>query len=122
MGDSVGERMSEPTRKRWQDKRKRNGERFLRGPVPLVWLTQAARLTGKALTVGMAVWYLRGMRNADPVSLTPATWEQFGLDRFAVWRGLKQLEAAGLVTVERHRGRCPLVTIRGVRRKGRHES
>lgn len=115
MPEPVGERMSDATRQRWQAKRKRDGGRFLRGPVPLAWMTKAARLTGKSFTVGMAVWYLRGLRQSERVSLTPATWEQFGLDRFAVGRGLKQLESAGLVNVERHRGRCSLVTIRLIR-------
>jgi hypothetical protein len=39
---------------------------------------------------------------------------EFGVGRFAAYRGLAALERAKLVHVERHRGRCPLVTIRAL--------
>ena len=107
-----GERMSKATLKRWQEKRKRNGEKFVSGPIPLAWIKSAAVLPGKALAVGVSLWFLRGLTRTSTLSFSPSTWNQFGLSRSAVYRGLKQLEAAGLLAVERHRGRCPLVTIR----------
>jgi hypothetical protein len=33
--------------------RHRSGEKFLKGPIPLLWLIQAGRLPGKALHVGL---------------------------------------------------------------------
>jgi hypothetical protein len=35
-------------------------DRFLKGPVPMPWLATAARLPGKALAVGIALWRLGG--------------------------------------------------------------
>lgn len=113
MVERIPERMSEATQQRWEVKRRREGGKFISGPLPLPWFRKAASLPGKALAVGLAVWFLRGLVGKDSSrSFTPSTWEQFGLDRRSVYRGLQQLESAGLVTVERHRGRCPVVTIR----------
>lgn len=114
-----GERMTEATRERWKAKRKRDGGKFLSGPVPLQWLKQAAQLPGKSLAVGMAIWFIRGISHADVIKFTPSTWEQFGLQRRSVYNGLKQLESAGLVTVARHSGRCPVVTLQSVRKSKR---
>jgi hypothetical protein len=50
-------------------------------------------------------------RGRNPVKLTSDTRKAAGLSRWAQYRGLSLLEAAGTVTVERKRGRCPLVTL-----------
>jgi hypothetical protein len=94
--------------------RHRRGERFLLGPIPLAWLCPACRLRGKALTVAMALWFQAGLQGGSPtVVLTRSLLRQFGVtDRHAGYRALKALEAADLVEVERHTGRCPRVTIR----------
>jgi DNA-binding transcriptional ArsR family regulator len=42
-----------------------------------------------------------------------AVGEQMGLNYPAFYRGLKVLEGAGLVAVDRHNGRSPIVTIVG---------
>jgi hypothetical protein len=41
----------------------------------------------------------------------PSKAREFGVSRQATYRGLAAIEAAGLATVDRHVGRCPLVTI-----------
>ena len=87
------------------------GERFLRGPIPLNWLTTAARLPGKTLHVGLAIWLEAGMRNSAVVPLSNVMGQRFGLDRNSKYRGLIWLEEAGLIAVERKLGRAPVVTI-----------
>ena len=37
-----------------------NKDFFLRGPIPLDWLSAAAQLPGKTLNVGVALWWLKG--------------------------------------------------------------
>jgi hypothetical protein len=103
-------RQPAPSRKKLP--RHRGGEQFLCGPIPCDWLARAARLPGKALAVGVALWFKAGLskRNAM-VRLTGKLMEQFGIGRYAQYRGLKALEAAGLVSVERRRGCAPMVTI-----------
>ena len=87
------------------------GQRFLRGPIPLDWLSAAAELPGKSLHVGIAVWLEAGLRNSAVVPLSNLTGRYFGLDRNAKYRGLDWLEQAGLISVERKLGRAPIVTI-----------
>ena len=88
------------------------GERFLRGPIPLHWLSIAARLPGKTLHAGLAIWLEAGMRNSAVVPLSNVTGQRLGLDRNAKYRALSWLEEAGLITVERKLGRAPIVTIK----------
>ncbi len=91
------------------------GQRFLRGPIPLNWLSAAAGLPGKSLHVGVALWLEVGLRNSAVVPLSNLTGRYFGLDRNAKYRGLDWLEQAGLISVERKPGRAPMVTIYAVR-------
>lgn len=92
-------------------RKRRLAQPFLKGPVPWVWLTTAARLPGKALHVGVYLWRMVGMAGAVPHKLTMQDLEAFGVKYDAGYDALKRLEEAGLVTVVRHRGRKPIVTI-----------
>jgi hypothetical protein len=92
-------------------------EKFLRGPIPLVWLEQACQLPGRApLAVALAIWWLRGMRDRfDRLPLTSDSLRRFGVfNRQAKDRGLRALERAGLIRVERRQGKNPMVAILGV--------
>jgi hypothetical protein len=93
---------------------RRTGHDFLKGPIPWSWLAVAARLPGKALAVGLLCWHLAALRGKQPGNAM--RWESrlaksFGLKRQTVYRSLASLERAGLVAVDRHRGRCPNITI-----------
>ena len=87
------------------------GQRFLRGPIPLSWLSAAAGLPGKALHTGLAIWLEAGMRNSAVVPLSNVSAQRFGLDRNSKYRGLHWLEEAALISVERQLGRAPVITI-----------
>ena len=78
------------------------------------WLTRAARLPGKALHVGLLLWFRVGCERSNVVRLTRGHADFFALDRHTVYRGLAALERAGLVNVDRRRGRCPVVTVKTV--------
>ena len=104
--------MSEATKQRWQEKMKRKGGRFVKGPIPQPWLASAAALPGKALAVGIAIWYRSGIeKSKESIKICPTALEQFNLKARTGRRGLAELEKAGLVSVVRHRGRCPRVTL-----------
>ena len=88
------------------------GQKFLKGPIPLQWLRKAAGLAGRApLTVALALWYLAGLQNSDTVKLTGKTAKLFHLHPDSVRRGLRNLEAAKLITVTRLPGHTPVVMI-----------
>ena len=84
---------------------------FVKGPIPLPWLEIAARLPGKSIHAGIALWYVAGLTRSRLVPLSNIAGLRFGLDRNAKYRALQWLEGAGLVAVERKLGRAPLVTI-----------
>lgn len=84
---------------------------FLKGPIPLEWLCTAARLPGRALHVGVLVWFRAGLTRSDTVHLPSALLAACGIDRDAKARALRALERAGLVTVRRSHGRAPDITL-----------
>jgi hypothetical protein len=96
--------------------RHKPGEKFLRGPIPWNWITQAAHLPGKACQVGMALWFLAGIKDRQTLALSGSALRDLGVSRYAGYRGLKALEKAGLVSVQRHIGQNPVVTILDLKR------
>jgi DNA-binding transcriptional ArsR family regulator len=86
--------------------------RFLKGPIPLGWLIRAAPLPGKALPISLCIWFLKWVNGGNTVKLSYKLLKEFGVSRSSSYRGLKSLEDAGLVTVEQHSGRSPIVTLK----------
>lgn len=109
--DRMRVRSVQPTAQRARPPRHAKGEGFLKGPVPLAWLEAAARLPGRSLHAGLALWYAAGLARSAVVPLSNISGDRFGLDRNAKYRALEWLEGAGLVKVERKLGRAPVVTI-----------
>ena len=91
--------------------RHKPGEKFLKGPIPWNWLAQAVSQPGKALHVAIALWFLAGVKRTRTVPLSGSVLDELGVSRYSGYRALTALEHAGLVRVERHRGRNPIVTI-----------
>ena len=84
---------------------------FLKGPVPLGWLGQAAALPGKTFQVAVALWWRHGMAKGQPFKLTRKALKIFAVERDAASLGLVRLEHAGLIHVARQPGQRPLITI-----------
>jgi hypothetical protein len=101
--------------KRHKVPRHKAGDRFLKGPVPWNWITAAAKLRGKALQVAVALWFLAGLKRSGRVALPLSSLAEMGVDRFAASRGLAALEKSGLISVIRHSGRKPIVTLLDVK-------
>lgn len=88
-------------------------EPFIRGPLPLGWFIRASQIPRRnALVVALVLWHLAGMAKAKSrLVFCVARCTPFGLGRKSVARGLRDLEEAGLVCVERVRGRCARVDL-----------
>ena len=84
---------------------------FLKGPIPMTWLNAAAKLPGKTLNVGIAIWWLAGMSKTTAFKLTGKSLKQLGVSRDAASDGLKRLEEHGLILVKRSPGQRPIVEI-----------
>jgi hypothetical protein len=91
--------------------RHKAGQHFLKGPIPWNWVSKAAQLHGKALHVGICLWYLAGLKISRVVPMSMERLLELGVNRFAAYRGLKALEEAGLVRVARHKGRLSKVEL-----------
>ena len=94
--------------------RPQRGEKFVRGPIPLDWIKAAIPCGRKSINVVLALWYLAGFNRSNPIKLTPATLLDFGVSAESARSILKRFEQVGLVSVDRKRGRSPIVTIRAV--------
>jgi hypothetical protein len=91
--------------------RHKPGEKFIKGPVPWTWVRRAAQFKGRALAVGMLIWRQAGIAGANPVKLCLGWAAELGINPQAARRGLAVLENARLVSVERPKGCCSIVTI-----------
>jgi len=98
--------------------RHKPGEKFLKGPVPLNWLSRAGQLPGKSLHVGVVLWFLAGMYRTNSVALSNGVLRLFGVDRHAKYRALNWLEQAGLIEQKYHAGRSPIVILLSVGESG----
>ena len=79
--------------------------------VPLRWIEAASQLAGKTCQVAVALWYLKGVTGSATVDLSLQLCARLGASRYAVYRALKRLEDAKLVSVVRSPGRLPKVTV-----------
>ncbi len=82
--------------------------------IPLSWICQATGLPGKALAVGLVLWYLSGLSKSKTVKLTRLRLSRFGLLPETGRRGLRTLERAKLVHVKRSGNKSPPVTLLAV--------
>ena len=87
------------------------GEKFLKGPIPLNWLSRAAQLPGKSIHVALAIWYLAGLKKSASVKLGQSVLNDFGVDRHSKARALKQLASAKLISIQSAPGCAPVITV-----------
>jgi hypothetical protein len=86
--------------------------RFLKGPIPLPDIAEAAKLPGQALGVFLAIHHRAALTGSKSVTLPRSLLEQFGVSRDSKARSLRLLEKSSLVAVERSRGRTARITLR----------
>ena len=89
----------------------RQGERFLKGPIPWRWLENAMQLSGKALHVALILWQQAGCRKDRTVRFCLNGKLPELLNRQSARRGLRSLAEAGLVSINRLPGRGLEVTL-----------
>ncbi|MBQ0721699.1 MAG: hypothetical protein KBT88_16175 [Gammaproteobacteria bacterium] len=90
---------------------KSTGEAFLRGPIPLPWISAAAELPGKSLHLSLAIWFRASLSQNGTIRLGNSLLAQFGVNPDAKRRALKALEDAGLIEVTRVKNKNPVVTL-----------
>ena len=93
------------------------GERFVRGPIPYEWLRLALNIGNKTGNLALAIWFLVGVKGSNPILLTPHVLKDFSISPRSARRILSQLETAGLIRMDRKRGRSPLITLLDLKQK-----
>ncbi len=96
----------------WSRKqRQRLSTRFLKGPISLPLLQRAAKISGKALALYLAIRHRADLCGSPEVTLPTKYLADWGIDKFSKHRALTALERAGLVRAERCPGRTTRVTL-----------
>ncbi len=89
----------------------RLGDLFIKGPIPMAWLSCAAKLPGKAIQVALALFWLAGMTPKDKIKMTQQALNLFNVSNDAYHDSLPRLETAGLIKVWRAIGQRAQVKI-----------
>lgn len=85
---------------------------FLKGPIPLAWLSKAASLRKPALPAGLCLWFQLGVSGQSRIRVSAGVRKKLGLSAGQMLRGLRALSQAGLVRFAKSgRGRCAVVEI-----------
>ncbi len=87
------------------------GERFIKGPLPLDWMRKAAECGGRGTEVGLLLWYAAGWQKRNPIKLSQSVVRQLPVHQKTCRRVISNMEQLGLIAVDRHKGRSPLVTL-----------
>ena len=70
---------------------------FIRGPVPLQWLYEVARLSkDNVLSVGLLIWYAKGLGQRK-ITLDRYIYDFLGVKKDSARRALIRLREAGLI-------------------------
>ena len=85
--------------------------KFIKGPIPANWMAEVYKLPASAIKIGLALWYVSGLKKSTTFRLTTKQLEDFYIDRQTKYRGLQHLEKAGLIEVKSQAGKNPTVTL-----------
>jgi hypothetical protein len=89
----------------------RRRERFLKGPILMRHIGTANKLSGQALALFLAIRHRIDLTGKPTVTLPRSLLDELGISKDAKSRGLRQLEGAGLVVVDRSKGRAARVAL-----------
>jgi DNA-binding transcriptional ArsR family regulator len=87
------------------------GGKFIAGPVDIFWLSEARKLGVTALWVGLALWFLRGLKRSDSFIVSNLMMQELDVQPDSKARALRKLEKASLITIEQRGKRSPRVTL-----------
>jgi hypothetical protein len=79
--------------------------------VPHAWIERLAGASGATYGLAIELLYLAWRRKGKELTLSNRT---AGVSRYSKWRGLRELEKRGLVTVELRPKRSPTVRLQHV--------
>ena len=94
---------------------------YIRGPLPLKWFQRVSNISRTAGVVGLIIWriaYQRKLwghdsqkRTSGHIKVTNQTCKKWGVCGNSKNTALRLMEEAGLIRLDRKRGRSPVVQI-----------
>lgn len=87
------------------------GSLFVKGPIPMNWISAAARLPGKSLHVAMAFAWLAGMKGPVGLKMSRRALSLFNVSEDAYRDALNRLCDSGLLIVKKLPGQRAVVQI-----------
>ncbi len=75
------------------------------------WLREASKCGSRAEAIAILLWHLAGLNGSAQVKLTPNVLSILNVSTKTRDRTLPKMQSRGLVSVDRQRGRCPIVTL-----------
>ena len=88
-----------------------NSNRFIKGPIPLIWLAKANRLGKGVGVVAFVLWFYDGLNAGRPFKVDHILDNIAGVSRQTRQSALKKLAQAGLIELQIHRCAHPIVRI-----------
>lgn len=92
-------------------KTKRISSQFIKGPLPLAWMSESCKLSKNAIKTALAIRFLAGILGDNWIELKNSLVAKFKLNRSGKSIGLRELEISGLIEIKHRRGKSPLVKI-----------
>jgi hypothetical protein len=89
--------------------RHRKGEWFVKF-VPWSWIERLSETPGKTWLVGLMLWRIAGVKRKRTIVFN-VHHQKYKLHPKTIHRALRRMEAIGLISVRRGKGKCPRVTL-----------
>ena len=87
------------------------GDRFIKGPIPLDWVKASSVCGRRSIDVAVILWFAAGIQRSNPFKLSQTVLSELVIPAKTARRILIRMQSIGIVVVDFHRGRSPLVTI-----------
>lgn len=108
--ERIPERPTEATLKRWQKHHQRRSRQYI-PTIPLEWLRPTFGMKPATTRTALAIWYRAKCNGSGAVAVGPKLLEKFGVGARGGRNAIAELEAAGLIQVDRQPGKAPRITI-----------
>jgi hypothetical protein len=84
---------------------------YISGPIPVSWIGPAMREGGNACVVAMLIWHYWKLRTGRPVRVSMCKCQAINMGRRARNSALAKLADMGLIEIDAHRDRAPVVRV-----------
>lgn len=92
-------------------KKELKSRKFIKGPIDAKWVSMAIMQGLPAATISWVIWYLKGFKKRSNFKLTNKEMGRWNISANTKYKGLDQLEKAGLISITKKAGANPIIRI-----------